>query len=129
MTDPASANNASARPTPTVLFFSRDIFFAPAVKTAANSAGCRFVIVGQIDAELAADVVESVRACVVDLTPLSLEQVSEWGAILSERHPQARRIAFGPHVQTEHFAAAATAGFDHVLPKGQVAALLGRLLQ
>ena len=129
MPDPASAPNASASATPTVLFFSRDIFFAPAVKTAAMSAGCRFVIVGQIDADLAADVTESVRACVVDLTPLSLEQVNQWGASLVERFPLAKRIAFGPHVQTEHFAAAAAAGFDPVLPKGQVAAILGRLLQ
>lgn len=129
MTDASSSPATSAGNTPSVLFFSRDIFFAPAVKSAASAAGCRFVIVGQIDAQLEPDVAASVRACVVDLTPLSVEQVAEWGARLAERFPSAKRIAFGPHVQVEHFAAAARAGFAPVLPKGQVAARLSQLLQ
>jgi hypothetical protein len=113
---------------PTVLFFSRDIFFAPAVKNAALAAGCQFMIIGRIDGEVAAPIAQAARACVVDLTPLSLEQVSEWGRLLAERFPNAKRIAFGPHVQTDHFAAAAASGFSPVLAKGQVAAQLGRLL-
>lgn len=129
MSDITSPSVAASATAPTVLFFSRDIFFAPAVKTAAANAGCQFVIIGRIDAEIAPEVARAVRACVVDLTPLSLEQVSQWGMLLSERFPNAKRIAFGPHVQTQHFAAAAAAGFHPVLPKGQVAAQLSRLLQ
>jgi hypothetical protein len=134
MTDQASSANAaspssSAGTAPGVLFFSRDIFFAPAVKTAATAAGCQFHILGRIDATLAPEVAQAVRACVVDLTPLDTEQIAQWGRVLSERFPGAKRIAFGPHVQVEHFAAASAAGFDPVMPKGQVAANLGRLLQ
>ena len=128
MSEATSSPSAQPLAPPTVLFFSRDIFFAPAVKNAAQSAGCQLMIIGRIDGEVASEVAQSVRACVVDLTPLSLEQVSEWGHSLAKRFPHARRIAFGPHVQTEHFAAAATAGFHPVLAKGQVAAQLGRLL-
>ena len=128
MSNAASPQSAQPATQPTVLFFSRDIFFAPAVKNAALTAGCQFMIIGRIDAELASDVAQAARACVVDLTPLSLEQVAEWGRILSERFPNAKRIAFGPHVQTEHFAAASAAGFNPVLAKGQVAAQLARLL-
>lgn len=112
-----------------VLFYSRDIFFAPAVKNAALDAGCQFMIIGRIDAAVSPETQASTRACVVDLTPLSLEQVAQWGTALAERFPNARRIAFGPHVQVAHFAAAAEAGFDPVLAKGQVASQLGRLLQ
>jgi len=113
---------------PGVLFFSRDIFFAPIVKNAALAAGCQFHLLGRFDAELAPAIVQATRACIVDLTPLSLEQITDAGQRLQERFPEARRIAFGPHVQTEHFAAATQAGFDHVLAKGQVAGLLPRLL-
>ncbi|MCC6510590.1 MAG: hypothetical protein IT423_15920 [Pirellulaceae bacterium] len=115
-------------PTPCVLFFSKDIFFAPAVKSAALSAGCQFIIVGNIDAEIAPETIAACRACIVDLTPLSVEQVALTGQKLAERFPTAQRIAFGPHVQVEHFAAAASAGFSPVLAKGQVAHMLPKLL-
>jgi len=124
-----ASQSASSSGAPAVIFFSRDIFFAPAVKQAATAAGCQFVILGRIDATLAHEVAQAVRACVVDLTPLDTEQIAQWGRILGERFPGAKRIAFGPHVQVQHFAAAAAAGFDPVMPKGQVAANLGRLLQ
>lgn len=129
MSEQASAAGSTTEQTPRVLFFSRDIFFAPAVKTAAQSAGCQFVIVGGLEAPLAPEVINATRACIVDLTPLSLEQVAEWGQALATRFPTAKRIAFGPHVQVEHFAVAAQAGFDPVLAKGQVANMLPRLLQ
>jgi hypothetical protein len=134
MTDQASSANASLPSSspggaPAVLFFSRDIFFAPAVKSAATAAGCQFHILGRVDATVAPEVAQAVRACVVDLTPLDAEQIAQWGRSLSERFPGARRIAFGPHVQVDNFAAAAAAGFEPVMPKGQVAANLGRLLQ
>lgn len=128
MSDVAPSSAAPGAQLPTVLFFSRDIFFAPAVKSAAFAAGCSFVILGQVDAELSAEVTASVRACVVDLTPLSTEQIAQWGERLGNRFPGARRIAFGPHVQTANFAAASAAGFESVLPKGQVAARLASLL-
>ena len=128
MSEAPSSPSAQPASQPTVLFFSRDIFFAPAVKSAALAAGCQFMIIGRIDGDVASEIAQTVRACVVDLTPLSLDQVSEWGQALAERFPNARRIAFGPHVQTEHFATAAAAGFHPVLAKGQVAAQLGRLL-
>ena len=115
-------------PQPYVLFFSRDIFFAGNVRTAAMSAGCQLKIVGDINAELSEEITANAQACVVDLTPLSLEQVAQWGQLLSQRFPNARRIAFGPHVQTEHFAAADSAGFHSVIAKGQVASMLPKLI-
>ena len=113
---------------PYVLFFSRDIFFAGNVRAAASAAGCQLKIVGDIDAEQPAEVAEHTQACIVDLTPLSLDQIAQWGEKLSSRFPDARRIAFGPHVQTDHFAAADSAGFHAVIAKGQVAGLLARLI-
>lgn len=113
---------------PYVLFFSRDIFFAGNVRAAAASAGCQLKIVGDIDAVLDEEVVSNTRACVVDLTPLALEQIAQWGEKLSQRFPSARRIAFGPHVQTDHFAAADAAGFQAVIAKGQVAGMLAKLI-
>jgi hypothetical protein len=129
MSEIVSASQSTAANTPTVLFFSRDIFFAPAVKNAATTAGCRFVILAAIDAQVATEIAQSVRACVVDLTPLTEEQITQWGHTLAERFPSAKRIAFGPHVQVDHFAAAAAAGFDPVLAKGQVANRLAQLLE
>lgn len=128
-TGSAGSGSSSTATAPAVLFFSRDIFFAPAVKAAATAAGCQFIILGRIDATVAPEVAQAVRACVVDLTPLDAEQIAAWGQSLAERFPDAKRIAFGPHVQVEHFAIAAAAGFDPVMPKGQVAGNLGRLLQ
>ncbi len=113
---------------PAVLMFSRDIFFAPAVKQVALASGCSFSIYGRLDAVIPPEILSRTKMCVVDLTPLSLEEISHIGTVLSERFPNAQRIAFGPHVQTEHFAAAAQAGFAPVLAKGQLANALPRLL-
>ncbi len=113
---------------PYVLFFSRDIFFAGNVKAAAANAGCQLKIVGNIDAEQPADVLANTQACVVDLTPLSLEDIASWGEKLATRFPNARRIAFGPHVQTDHFAAANAAGFHATIAKGQVGHILANLI-
>jgi hypothetical protein len=115
-------------PQPYVLFYSRDIFFAGSVKAAAAAAGCQLKIVGSIDAELPADINENTQACVVDLTTLGLEDIATWGEKLADRYPEARRIAFGPHVQTEHFAAANAAGFHAAIAKGQVGNLLAKLI-
>lgn len=113
---------------PYVLFFSRDIFFAGNVKAAAAAAGCQLKIVGDIDASQPDEVSQNTQACIVDLTPLALEQIAQWGEKLTQRFPNARRIAFGPHVQTAHFAAANAAGFHAVIPKGQVASSLATLI-
>lgn len=128
MSERAAAPESTSDAKPHVLFFSRDIFFAPAVKAAALAADCHFVIVGSLEATLEPAVIQATRACIVDLTPLSLEQVAQWGDALATRFPNAKRIAFGPHVQVEHFAAAAAAGFQPVLAKGQVANALPKLL-
>lgn len=113
---------------PYVLFFSRDIFFAGTVQAAAAAAGCQLKIVGSLDAELPEDVNSQTQACVVDWTPLSLEEVAAYGQKLAERFPNARRVAFGPHVQTEHMAAAEAAHFHAAIAKGQVSMMLPRLI-
>ncbi len=126
---PATTN---AQPTdtgqPCVLFFGKDIFFAPVVRSAANSAGWQFIMLASVDASLSSDQADQVRACIVDLTPLDAEKIAAWGQRLSERFPEALRIAFGPHVNVDLFAAAASSGFHPVLAKGQLAAALPKLL-
>lgn len=118
---------------PVLLFFGRDIFFAPVVKTAATTAGCRMTILPGIESLAKALqsntlVAASVRGCILDLTPLTIEEISQWGEQLATQLPSARRIAFGPHVQIDKFQAATDAGFDPVLAKGQVASTLADLL-
>ena len=133
MPDNSWASVSATESQPILLLFGRDIFFAPVVKTAATSAGCRLTILPSVDSlttALQSNTLSasSVRACVLDLTPLSVEQILEWGTQLAKQLPNARRIAFGPHVQIEKFQTATDAGFDPVLAKGQVASSLAGLL-
>ena len=133
MPDNAAQSTSTTDSSPIVLFFGRDIFFAPVVKNAANTAGCRLQILLNVDSLKAAIQSQAldtklVRACVLDLTPLSAQEISVWGAELAVHLPTSKRIAFGPHIQTEHFQAATQAGFAPVMAKGQVAAALAGLL-
>lgn len=113
---------------PIVVFLGKDIFFAPTVKSAAEGAGWRLVMAPNLAALGDRAPAEEVKAAIIDLTSLSNEQLKDLGASLGAAYPAARRVAFGPHVQVDSFAAASAAGFDPVLPKGAVAASLPRLL-
>ncbi|MFO1065821.1 MAG: hypothetical protein U0892_18315 [Pirellulales bacterium] len=113
---------------PTVLFLSKDIFFAPVVKQAVESAGARYLAAGSVAASIDRVADAPVAAAIVDLTPHTVESIRLISDELNDSYPDAVRIAFGPHVNTELFAAAEQAGFAHVLAKGAVAAVLPKLL-
>lgn len=110
------------------LFLGKDIFFAPTVRICAENVGWKLVMAPSLAAVGDRADPTRVRAIIIDLTPLSLDELKSLGAELAARFPNAARIAFGPHVQVDSFAVAAEAGFDPVLAKGAVASQLPKIL-
>lgn len=105
-----------------VLFLSGDLIFASRVRSAAESAGLQFQLSGQLPA--AED--PRVTHVILDLSTRSalLPDVVEKAASST---PQAKLIAYAPHVQTGRIAMAKEAGVQMVLTRGQFDASLQKL--
>lgn len=110
----------------TVWFLSGDLMFASRVQAAASNAGLEFRMLGDLPAELTAD--EQPAWIVIDLATRSslIPAVYEAG---QPRFPEARWLAYGPHVQVGKLAAARQAGIETVITRGQFDAKLSTLFE
>jgi hypothetical protein len=99
---------------------SSDLMFVSRVKAAAVQAGFEFR--GRLPDEDAG----SVRFVVLDLATQS-KLASEIVARCAERCPQAKLIAYGPHVQVDKLAAARQAGIATVMTNGQFSSQLSQI--
>jgi DNA-binding NarL/FixJ family response regulator len=112
---------------PTVLFLTTDMMFSSRVLGAAKAFGldCRLVAKPE---QLAATTLDSCPLALIDLglSPLDL---GEAVAAIRASAPQARIVAFGPHVDHRLLAAASDAGCDLVLPRSQFHQRYVELLQ
>lgn len=107
--------------TSTVVFITKDLFFIPMLKQATERAGytlavCPSVGNSRLDSVNPSDVV----ACVVDLTAVGTDEITEVALQLKARFSSATLAAFGPHVHEHQLRIAAESGFDHVLTRGQL---------
>ncbi|TWU60476.1 hypothetical protein Poly51_07520 [Rubripirellula tenax] len=105
-----------------VLMLSGDLVFGSRVKSAAERAGWGFGLGGRLpDGDL-----NDVRYVIVDLSTRS----GIVGTIVgecSQRCPNAKLIAYGPHVQVPKLKAARDAGIESVITNGQFDAMLSTL--
>ena len=105
-----------------VVFLSGDLMFASRVRGAAEQAGLRFHLGGNLPDEIN----EQIKYVVLDLSTRS--QLTE--TLMSqcaERCPGATLIAYGPHVQVSKLAAAKDAGIPVVMTRGQFDSRLSTL--
>jgi hypothetical protein len=98
----------------TVVFLSGDLMFASRVRGAAENAGLKFYLGGNLPAEGN----EPIKFVVLDLSTRS-NLTETLLAQCAERCPDAQLIAYGPHVQVSKLAAAKDAGFPVVITRGQ----------
>lgn len=105
----------------TVIFLTKDLFFVPMLKQAAERAGHILTVAPSIgNPRLDAIVAADVAACIVDLTAIEVDEIGSVQRQLKERFAQATLAAFGPHVRERHLQTASDSGFDHVLTRGQL---------
>jgi len=112
-----------------VLYLTNDLLFSSRVSGAAANLGVDLQIVGSVAHLLQhADASIDCSLVLVDLTLSALELDAAVQAI-REFLPQARIVAYGPHVHEILLTAAAAAGCDEVLSRGQFDREFGRLLR
>ncbi len=97
-----------------VVMLSGDLMFASRVKSAAQRAGIAFQLCGS----LPPGDLTSVAFVIVDLSTRSgvLPEIADQCA---DRCPDAKLIAYGPHVQVDRLEAARQAGIEMVMTNGQ----------
>ena len=119
--DPTSEGETAAE-SGAVLFLSGDLVFASRVRAAATEAGLEF--------RLAANLPEAcdgqVRFVVLDLSTRSSLAESLVGRS-AELCPNAKLIAYGPHVQVGRLETARQSGIGQVMTRGQFDRVLSSL--
>ena len=108
----------------TVLMLSGDLMFSSRVKSAAERSGKQFRMSGK----LPSDDVESIEFVIVDLSTRS-GLLPDIVAQCSQQCPEAKLIAYGPHVHVDKLHSARQAGIPSVLTNGQFDAALGTLFE
>ena len=98
-----------------LIFLSNDLFFAGRVRGACQLKGFEFVFSGKLPE---ADNATDVAVIAVDLSAPGNDAASVVTEARS-RFPDARLIAYAPHVHKEDLASADAAGFDVVMTRGQ----------
>ena len=112
-----------------VLYLTGDLLFSSRVSGAAANLEVPLQIVGSVGKllELAANA-DACRLVVIDLSMPGIDLHAAVPAIRAQL-PQARIVAYGPHVHEELLKVAADAGCDEVLSRGQFDREFGRLLR
>lgn len=116
-----------------VLFLSGDLIFASRVRAAAEAAGHAFQLSGNVPAEADSDAAthereEEVGWIVIDLATRA-GIVADAVDAARKRFPDARLLAYAPHVQVGRIRAAREAGVPTVVTRGQFDSMLGSLFQ
>lgn len=107
----------------TIVFLSKDVFFWPVVKAAAQEVHSQLVIISKLeDSKIAALASEMVSVCVIDLAAIEVAELASLVAGLRHRFTKARIVAFGSHVHQSRLINAAEVGCDLVLSRGQFSA-------
>ena len=106
-------------------YLTGDLFFSSRVTGVAQRMGLDLRVIGSIDKLL---VSVSCELVLIDLTVRALDIAAAVRSI-RDKWPQARIIAYGPHVQEALLGAAQAAGCDEVLSRGQFDRDLERLLR
>jgi hypothetical protein len=120
MSDPTNSDSDSG----SVVMLSGDLMFASRVRAAAQAAGLEFHFGGS----LPEDDLSGVRYVVLDLSTRS-GLAGTVGPACRERCPQAKVIAYGPHVHVDRLNAARAGGIENVMTNGQFNAQLQNLFE
>jgi DNA-binding NarL/FixJ family response regulator len=102
---------------PAVVFLSSDLMFTSRLLGAAQALGSRIQVIAN-PADLPRKLDQDCRLVLVDLSLGGLDLPATVRAV-KEHSPQARIVAFGPHVDEATLAGAEQAGCDLVLSRGQ----------
>ncbi|MCA9131897.1 MAG: hypothetical protein KDA45_02030 [Planctomycetales bacterium] len=112
-----------------ILLVTKDLFFVPTLRAAADKCGVELVTALSFDsARVQGLPPEGLTACVLDLSGIPVAGLAEVVSELRGRFPQARLVAFGPHVQEQRLHAAREAGCQPVLTRGQLSSHIDRLM-
>jgi len=100
-------------------YLTADLFISSRVAGVAQRVGVDLQTVGSLAALL--DRADKAGGCSLVLLDLTLPSLDVTTAVKSikDRFPQARIVAYGPHVHEALLASAAAAGCDEVLTRGQ----------
>ncbi len=111
-----------------VLLISKDLFFAPIVRSAAEQFDAELIVGLNPDSQKVIDLPsDAISICLVDLSGIGSNEVAQTATDLKTRFPDARLVAFAPHVHVAKLQAASESGFDPVLSRGQVSSILPQL--
>ncbi len=111
-----------------ILLISKDLFFAPVVKSAAEAFDAPVTIGLNPDSKKVLDLAgDEIAVCIVDLSGIGSGDVATVAMDLKNRFPASRLVGFAPHVHVAKLQAASESGFDPVLSRGQVSSLLPKL--
>ena len=107
--------NPETEETPgSVVMLSGDLMFASRVKAAAERAGLAYQMGGQLPAENT----EQIRFVILDLSTRS-KLIPDLAGQCRERCPDAKLIAYGPHVHVDKIRMAKESGIPVVMTNGQ----------
>ena len=111
-----------------VLYLTGDLLFSSRVSGAATNLGVPLLICGSVDKlqELASN--NAANLVLIDLTLAGVD-LQEAVPAIRAKAPQAKVVAYGPHVHEAALAAATAVGCDEVLSRGQFDREFGRLLR
>jgi DNA-binding NarL/FixJ family response regulator len=110
-----------------VLYLTGDLLFSSRVSGAAANLGVPLQICGSVAKLLELVSNADPQLVLIDLTLAGVNLQAAVPAIRAKL-PQAKIVAYGPHVHEESLAAAKAAGCDEVLSRGQFDREFGRLL-
>lgn len=111
-----------------IILISKDLFFIPTVKSAAETNNRSLVTTTSLDKPVPIDAPDSVKICIVDLSSVGIAELEDLAESLQKSYPKATYVAFGPHVHVAKLEKASSAGFDHVLSRGQLSNQLTSLI-
>ena len=113
-----------------IVLFTKDLFFVPLVKSAAQKQHQQVTVVTKAEDErLIKFDPREVIATIVDLSAISADALPEIFQKLSEVAPKAVHCAFGSHVHTGRLELASQAGFSPVLTRGQLNQRLANMIE
>lgn len=101
----------------TIVLFTNDLMFQSRIAATVRSSGGELIVVRSLET-LHSRLADRKPAMVVfDLSFAGLE-LEQTAASMREHFPDARQIAYGPHVDVERLQHAAALGIDEVLTRG-----------
>lgn len=103
----------------TIVLFTNDLMFQSRIASVVRNSGGNFIVARDLDSlasRLQTGLVPTSVVFDLSVPGLELERIA---TDLRERYPQAKQIAYGPHVDVERLQHARAIGIDEVLTRGQ----------